>query len=225
MIGDANSEFFLNAERGILAQFRHQYRLLFLVNHFHRATLLLYSQLLADAIQRLDVRSPDSIRRFKRRIRASFEAFLRFTHRYWFHELSEIPHLQAVYRLCATRLGNDTLYAEIKGEIREMVDYLDSDAQRRQSTTVMRLTVVTTLSLVGTVATGFLGMNIFADAEEPLLHRALFFIGALIGTGLLTAYAVIKSKRLADLLDALSDESLSPSQRLRAIFGSWRRSA
>ena len=225
VIGDANSEFFLNAERGILAQFRHQYRLLFLVNHFHRATLLLYSQLLADAIQRLDVRSPDSIRRFKRRIRASFEAFLRFTHRYWFHELSEIPHLQAVYRLCATRLGNDTLYAEIKGEIREMVDYLDSDAQRRQSTTVMRLTVVTTLSLVGTVATGFLGMNIFADAEEPLLHRALFFVSALVGTGLLTAYAVIKSKRLADLLDALSDESLSPSQRLRAIFGSWRRSA
>ena len=40
----------------------------------------------------------------------------------------------------------------------------------------------------------------------------------------LTAYAVIKSKRLADLLDALSDESLSPRQRLRAIFGSWRRS-
>lgn len=223
LIGDANSAFFLNGERGMLAQFRHQYRLLFLVNHFHRATLLLYSQLLADAIQRLDVRSPDSIRRFKRRIRASFEAFLRFTHRYWFHELSEIAHLQAVYRLCATRLGNDTLYAEIKGEIREMVDYLDSDAQRRQSTTVMRLTVVTTLSLVGTVATGFLGMNIFADAEEPLLQRALLFIGALLGTGVLTAYAVIKSKRLADLLDALSDESLGAGQRLRAIFGAWRR--
>lgn len=95
--------------------------------------------------------------------------------------------------------------------------------QRRQSTTVMRLTVVTTLSLVGTVATGFLGMNIFADAEEPLLQRALLFIGALLGTGVLTAYAVIKSKRLADLLDALSDESLGAGQRLRAIFGAWRR--
>lgn len=223
VVGDANSGFFLDAERGILAQFRHQYRLLFLVNHFHRATLLLYSQLLADAMQRLDVRSPDSIRRFKRRIRASFEAFLRFTHRYWFHELSETPQLQAIYRLCATHLGNDTLYAEIKSEIREMVDYLDSDAQRRQSTTVMRLTVVTTLSLVGTVATGFLGMNIFADADSPLLHRALFFFAALLGTGLLTAYAVIKSKRLADLLDVLSDEKLRAGERWVAIFGSWRR--
>jgi hypothetical protein len=223
VVGDANSGFFLDAERGMLAQFRHQYRLLFLVNHFHRATLLLYSQLLADAMQRLDVRSPESIRRFKRRIRAGFEAFLRFTHRYWFHELSETPHLQAVYRLCATRLGNDTLYAEIKAEIREMVDYLDSDAQRRQSTTVMRLTVVTTLSLVGTVATGFLGMNIFADAEAPLLQRSLFFLSALAGTGLITAYAVVKSKRLADLLDVLSDESLRTGERFAAIFGSWRR--
>lgn len=223
LIGDANSAFFLDAERGMLAQFRHQYRLLFMVNHFHRATLLLYSQMLADAMQRLDVSSPESIRRFKRRIRASFEAFLRFTHRYWFHELSETPQLQAVYRLCATRLGNDTLYAEIKAEIREMVDYLDSDAQRRQSTTVMRLTVVTTLSLVGTVATGFLGMNIFADADSPLLQRALLFLAALTGTGLITAYAVVKSKRLADLLDVLSDESLHTGERLRTIFGSWRR--
>ncbi|MDO8698482.1 MAG: hypothetical protein Q7J74_15395 [Pseudomonas sp.] len=223
LVGDANSAFFLDAERGMLAQFRHQYRLLFMVNHFHRATLLLYSQLLGDAMQRLDVRSPESIRRFKRRIRASFEAFLRFTHRYWFHELSEIPQLQAVYRLCATRLGNDTLYAEIKAEIREMVDYLDSDAQRRQSTTVMRLTVVTTLSLVGTVATGFLGMNIFADADAPLLQRSLLFFAALSGTGLITAYAVVKSKRLADLLDVLSDESLRTGERLRTIFGSWRR--
>jgi hypothetical protein len=73
------------------------------------------------------------------------------------------------------------------------------------------------------VATGFLGMNIFADAGEPLLHRALFFIAALLGTGLLTAYAVVKSKRLADLLDVLSDESLRTGQRFAAIFGSWRR--
>lgn len=223
LVGDANSAYFLDPERGMLAQFRHQYRLLFLVNHFHRATLLLYSQLLADSMQRLDVRSPESIRRFKRRIRAGFEAFLRFTHRYWFHELSETPQLQAVYRLCATRLGNDTLYAEIKAEIREMVDYLDSDAQRRQSTTVMRLTVVTTLSLVGTVATSFLGMNIFADADAPILQRSLLFFAALAGTGLITAYAVVKSKRLADLLDVLSDESLRTGERLRAIFGTWRR--
>ncbi len=222
VVGDASSEVFLDAERGILAQFRHQYRLLFMVNHFHRATLLLFSQLMADAIQHMDTASPDSVRRFKRRVRSGFEAFLRFTHRYWFHELSEISHLQAIYRLCATRLGNDTLYAEIKSEMREMIDYLDSDAQRRQSTTVMRLTVVTTLSLVGTVATGFLGMNIFADADSPLIDRTLFFLMALFGTALLTGYAVVKSKRLADMLDALSDETLQGWGRVKAIYGAWR---
>ena len=221
VVGDAKSGVFLDAERGILAQFRHQYRLMFMVNHFHRATLLLFSQLMADAIQHMDASSPDSVRRFKRRVRTGFETFLRFTHRYWFHELSEVSHLQAIYRLCATRLGNDELYAEIKSEIREMIDYLDSDAQRRQSTTVMRLTVVTTLSLVGTVATGFLGMNIFADADAPLLDRTLFFMAALFGTALLTGYAVVKSKRLADMLDALSDENLHGWGRLKAILRAW----
>ena len=63
----------------------------------------------------------------------------------------------------------------------------------------------------------------FSIALTPI-NLLFAFLGALVGTGLLTAYAVIKSKRLADLLDALSDESLNPSQRLRAIFGSWRRS-
>jgi hypothetical protein len=42
---------------------------------FHRATLLLYLQLLAKAMQRLDARSAESIHRFKRRIRAGLEAF------------------------------------------------------------------------------------------------------------------------------------------------------
>ena len=41
-----------------------------------------------------------------------------------------------------------------------MSDYLDSDALRRQANTVVRLTVVTIFGLIGTVVTGFLGMNL-----------------------------------------------------------------
>ena len=48
----------------------------------------------------------------------------------------------------------------------DMNEYLDSDSLRRQANTVLRLTVVTTFGLIGTVATGFLGMNLFAHAEE-----------------------------------------------------------
>jgi hypothetical protein len=47
----------------------------------------------------LDVSSPASVRRFKRTIRWAFEAFLRFTHRYWFHEISEQAHVKALWHL------------------------------------------------------------------------------------------------------------------------------
>ena len=52
-----------------------------------------------------------------------------------------------------------------------MSDYLDSDSLRRQANTVVRLTVMTTFGLIGTVATGFLGMNLLAMADAPLMTR------------------------------------------------------
>ena len=90
-----------------------------------------------DAVNDLDIRNDNSVRRFKRRIRANFETFLRFTHRYWFHELSERPHVQAMYRLCSNHLRNDGMYDNVRDEIKEMSHYLDSDSQRRQSNTVV----------------------------------------------------------------------------------------
>ena len=156
LVGEAGAAYFRDSERGLLGQFRHQYFLLFLIAHFHRAALLVFSDRLVDAIHDLDVRVPASVRRFQRRIHTNFETFLRFTHRYWFHELSERAHIQALYRLCAERLGNDALFREIKEELQDMSQYLDSDSQRRQSNTIVRLTVVTVFSIVGSVTTGFL---------------------------------------------------------------------
>ena len=49
-----------------------------------------------------------------------------------------------------------------------MVQYLDSDVLRRQSGTIHRLTAVTIVGLIGTIATGFLGMNLIAEADAPL---------------------------------------------------------
>ena len=76
----------------------------------------------------------------------------------------------------------------------------------------MRLTVVTIFGLVGTLVTGFLGMNLIAAAEEPLWLRALFFLVVLIPLIALILYTIVKSKRLSDFLEALSDERLSNRQ-------------
>jgi Mg2+ and Co2+ transporter CorA len=184
----------------------------------HRATLLVFSDVLVDAVNALNIRNEDMVRKFKRRIRSNFETFLRFTHRYWFHELSERPHLQAIFRLCSDHLRNDALYEEVRDEIREMSHYLDSDSQRRQSNTVLRLTVITIIGLIATVTTGYFGMNIIAFGEDSLWERALHGVLATsVFTGLILL-AIARSKRLSDLLEVLTDEDRPLRTKMRAFW-------
>ncbi len=223
VVGDAGEDYFHNRTHGILAQFRHQYVLMFLIAHFHRAALLVFSDRMVDAVHDLDIHLPQSISRFRRRVYGSFEAFLRFTHRYWFHELSERAHVQALYRLCSERLGNDALYREVKEELRDMSQYLDSNSQRQQSTTIVRLTVVTVFSMVGTVATGLLGMNLLAEADAPISTRMVYFIVTTLIVALFMLLAILKSKQLSDVMDVLADDQKSLRSRLVALGTAWRR--
>jgi hypothetical protein len=217
VVGEAGSPFFVDGERGMLAQFRHQQFIVFLIAHLHRAALLVFSEVLVDAVNDLDIRDDASVRRFKRRIRANFETFLRFTHRYWFHEISERPHLQSLFRMCANHLRNDALYDEVRDEIREMSQYLDSDSQRRQSNMVVRLTVITILGLIATVTTGYFGMNIIAFIEGEPAMRLLHGVAATLVFVGLVMFAVAKSKRLSDFLEVLADERVGIGGKLRAL--------
>lgn len=225
VVGDAQASFFTCAERGVLAQFRHEHFLLFLIAHFQKAALLMFSDRLAEALRALDVGDADSVRRFKRNIRGNFEGFLRFTHRYWFREIAEQAQARALFHLCSRHLDSERLYAEVKERIRDMSDYLDADSLRRQANTVVRLTVVTILGMIGTITTGVLGMNLFDEADAPLGRQLALFALVFIASASLTIYTMSKSKRLSDFLDALSDERLSPWQKLGALLRVWQRGA
>src|SRR6185369_11100627 len=209
VVGDARSEFYGCRDRGVLAQFRHQHFMLFLIAHFQKAALLMSSDRLVEALRDLEIGNPASVRRFKRAIRASFEGFLRFTHRYWFHEISDQAQVKALWHLCARHLELDALYAEVKERIHDMSTYLDADSLRRQANTIVRLTVVTIFGLIGTVTTGFLGMNLLAEADAPVSRKLWLFGIVFVATTVLTFYTMAKSKGLSDFLDALSDERLS----------------
>jgi hypothetical protein len=215
--------FYNCADRGVLAQFRHQHFLLFLIAHFQKAALLMFSDRLVESLKRLNINDPNSIKRFKRAIRGSFESFLRFTHRYWFHEVSEQAHVRALFHQCVTHLGLDPLYAEVRERIADMNSYLDADSLRRQANTVVRLTVVTIFGLIGTVTTGFLGMNLLAESESPMWWRVFLFGFVLVATVALTFYTIAKSKRLSDFLDAISDERLTTWQKIRTLAMVWQR--
>ncbi|WIT12769.1 hypothetical protein PFX98_03905 [Paucibacter sediminis] len=223
VLGRADAAFYACRDRGVLAQFRHQHFLIFLLAHFQKAALLMFSDRLVEALRRLNVQDPDNVRRFKRAIRSCFEGFLRFTHRYWFHEVAEQAQARALFRLCARHLETDALYTEVKERIGDMSAYLETDSIRRQANTVVRLTVVTIFGLVGTITTGFLGMNLLAEADAPLLERLGWFMLTLGVTIALTVYTMVKSKRLSDFLDALSDERLSLRHKLLAFAAVWRR--
>ena len=223
VIGDARSQFYGCRDRGVLAQFRHQHFLLFLIAHFQKAALLMQSDRLVEALKNLDVGDADSVRAFKRSIRSSFESFLRFTHRYWFHEVSEQAQVRALFHLCATHLQLDPLYDEVKVRIADMNTYLDADSLRRQANTVVRLTVVTILGLIGTVTTGFLGMNLIAEADASRGTKLVYFMIVFGFTTVLTFYTMGKSKGLSDFLDALSDEKLSAWTKAKALAAVWRR--
>lgn len=223
VVGRAEAEFYRCGQRGVLAQFRHPHFMIFLIAHFQKAALLMFSDRLVEALKRLNVQDAGSVKRFKRAIRGSFEGFLRFTHRYWFHEVAEQAQARALFHLTARHLELDPLYAEVKERIADMNAYLDADSLRRQANTVVRLTVVTIFGLIGTVTTGFLGMNLLAEAEAPLSRRLAFFALVFGLTAALTIYTMVKSKRLSDFLDALSDERLGAWGKVKALAAVWRR--
>jgi hypothetical protein len=223
VVGDSASHFYACRDRGVLAQFRHQHFLLFLIAHFQKAGLLMYSDRLAETLRNLDISDPESVRVFKRSIRSCFASFLRFTHRYWFHEVSEQAQTRALFSKCAQQLGLDPLYAEVKERIADMNNYLEADSLRRQANTVVRLTVVTIFGLIGTITTGFLGMNLMAEADAPMQRRVFIFALVFVVTTALTVYTMAKSKRLSDFLDVLSEERATGWSKIKAFVAIWAR--
>jgi Mg2+ and Co2+ transporter CorA len=177
---------------------------------------------LAVAMNRLIVGDTESVKNFKRTIRQMMEVFLRFTHRYWFHEVSNQAIARSIYGRLGRFLGNDHLYEEVRAEVTDMNNYLDSDSARRQANTVLRLTVVTIMGLIGTIASGLLGMNLLSGADEPLAWRVGLFLVTTGATLVFTVVTVAQSKRLADVLDAISDTRLGWKSKWRAMARVWR---
>ncbi len=193
-------------ERGLLGQFRHQYYLLFLIAHFHKAALLMLSDRLVVAIKSLEMRDASSAVRFRGKIYRLQEAFMSFTQRYWIGDASHQDQARDLFRMLRRQLDTEAAYRDLRSEIFDSVQYLDSDILRRQSGSMHRLTAVTILGLIGTVATGFLGMNLIDAAAEPMDIKLGFFGAVLAATAVVTFAVVILSKPLTAFFDRISGE-------------------
>jgi hypothetical protein len=224
MVGCARERFYSDCDTGMLGQFRHQYFLLAMIAQFHHAALLMLSDRLMLAVSRLDVDDPDSLERFRHHMRQTTEIFLRFNHRYWFHEVSKQSLAKHLFGMWSTQLANDSLFQEVREEVLDMGQYLDSDSARRQNDVVLRLTVVTILGLIGTIATGFLGMNLIDETSEPLYAKIGIFMAVMVPSVALTLYTVLKSGPLSEFIDAMANERMTSRAKLERFLRVFRGS-
>jgi Mg2+ and Co2+ transporter CorA len=177
-----------------------------MIAHFHKASLLMIGDQLVAALKGLDPEKPDTVAAFREETFRLQESFLRFSQRYFFTELSGRAHVRDLFRILRKHLGIDELFAEVRGELFDLAQYLDSNALRKQNTSMHRLTVVAVLGLIGTIVTGFLGMNLIAEADAPLPFKIQYFSIVSIITGVLVGLAVIYSRPLTNLIERLSGE-------------------
>ncbi len=181
------------------------------------------SDRLVQAISRLDIDNPESVRAFRKSVNHTLEIFLRFTHRYWFNAVSDQAQSRDLFAMMLQHLGTSDLYDRTRSRILDMTQYLDSEQGKAHAEIVMRLTVVTALGLIGTVVTGILGMNLFAEADNTAMVKVYYFMAVLVPTTAITLYTIAKSKRLSTFFDALSDEHLGWGKKMRVLAEVWTK--
>lgn len=210
-------------DRGLMGEFRHRYFLLFLLARFHRAALLMLSDRLAVSVNALDVTDRRSVSRFALDMRLAMESFLRFTHRYWFHQASNQTQASEIFTMLAGKLSTERLYQDVRQALGAMSAYLDSESLRRQSRFFLKLTVVTICFMVGAITASVLGMNVLDFAHHSGLEKIIASVFVFFGVLMLTTYTVMKSRRLANFVDLLSDERLPLRAKVHAFLGIWRK--
>ncbi len=66
-------------------------------------------------------------------------------------------------------------------------------------------------------------MNLIDLTEIPLFEKVIFFVIIFVPTAFLTFYTIVKSRRLSDFLDVLSDEDVSARDKFMALIDVWRK--
>ena len=210
-----------DACRDLVHNFRHQFFQIGLVCNFHKAALLNLSNRFSIAVERLRVGDYDSVRAFKSNVREALELFLRFNHRYWFHEISNQVLAADLFTRWTSQLGSNELYDDVREEAQDINEYLDADRTRRSNENAQRLTVVSACGMVGMVVTGFLGMNLFSHSDLSTVSKIAIFVAVFIPATALTVYTVMISRRLSTFMEALSSERMTWGEKTSAFRQIW----
>ena len=80
------------------------------------------------------------------------------------------------------------------------------------------------IGLIGTTTTGFLGMSsLIAATDHHIGMKAVYIAVTAAFFAALTLYTLAKSQRIADFLDALTNERLPVQTKIGALLDIWRK--
>ncbi len=139
----------------IQENFHHHYFRMGLIAHFHRASLLILRDALADATK-LAAGGPR-----RAAITAVQERMVEFRSRYWFREVSTQLQGQEIFRWWSDRLGNQELFEQVSDDIdaaASLVRTEDAEGLTRLALFIAAVGLVMTFLavVVGALALGFL---------------------------------------------------------------------
>ena len=172
----ADYPFFTDEISGILFHFNHHYFKIDLIAHFHRASLLMFSDRLSEAVKVLESKASGSVRydQLRDEVRIIREEFLRFRSRYWFDELSNQLQPRLLFDLWSGHLQTRKLFTQVLDEVSTINAVLDANQQEEQTAATVRLTVVGTIGVAITL--GLTALQLVSSASRALWAYPVAFI-------------------------------------------------
>jgi hypothetical protein len=171
MVGcSGDTGFFMEPHSGSFATFRQIYVRMGLVAHFQKTALLGATARLSSLARRLsETGDLDDYAKDGKQIKAFYEHFIEFTQVYWFDEVSPQEQGVQLFEMWQRALRSKELYAEVRQEVKDLVDYVNLKENEKQSITMETLTrSAGALGALGVFA-GLMGMNNLPYKDGQLL--------------------------------------------------------
>lgn len=145
--------------------FRRHYFQMGLIAQMQHATLLALSDQLSTALDDVGQKNKD-LREARKKSHDILNQVLRFSHRYWFPEISNQMQPRMMFAKWHESLGVQRLYETVMRESREANDFLSRSEEQRIAENSGRLNKIAMIGVVFGVATGLLGSNSFQKPNE-----------------------------------------------------------
>ena len=141
--------------------FRRHYFQLVLIAYLHKTALKTLSDRLAEAVEEEES--------FLEASSELHDEVLRFTHRYWFEEISSQIQGHELFDMLRKELRTRALYDQLNKEIAQTTARRELKRQGKLARSAVILNVIAGVGLAAAALFGFFGMNIF-DTELKLLR-------------------------------------------------------